>query len=74
VAGEGVEEVGGLSIPEADGAVIRGGGEQAAIGGPGDTPDPIGVAGEGVEGLGGLCVPEADGVVTRGGSEQATIG
>src|SRR2546421_4818931 len=62
------------SIPQADGLVSRGGGEQAAIGRPGHAQDPTGVAGEGVEVVGGLGVPEADGPVSRGGGEQAAIG
>jgi hypothetical protein len=53
----------GFGVPEADGAVFRGGGEVGATGVEGDAGDGGGVAMEGAEGAAGGFVPEADGLV-----------
>ena len=69
MAGEGVQGLSRLGIPEADGRVKRCGGEQATIRRPGHAKDRTSMAGESEQELGRLGIPEADGRITRCGGE-----
>lgn len=74
VAMEGLEAGPCGDVPEAEGLVVRGGGEEAGVGGDGEVRDTLLVALEvvgGGEGGGGVS---DDGGVGGGGGEEAAVG
>lgn len=66
------------NIPDSDGLIVGGGGDEAGVGGEGDVGDALVVAGkfmgEGKRGFAGAGVgPSAASLVTGGGSQEAAI-
>ena len=65
----------GGGVPESDGVVAAGGGEEFPVRTEGDVEHLVGVSGEGwAVGLSGGGVPESDGVVGAGGGEGRPVG
>ena len=61
-------------VPDADGAVLAGAGEGAAVGAEGHAEDPVRVAFQGVAEVAAVHIPESDGVVVAGAGEGAAVG
>lgn len=67
------DAVAGVSVPDTEGFVVRGGADVVGIGGPGDVVDAFGVAGEAVEeGESGGGVDDK-GFVEGSGSEEVSV-
>ena len=69
VSGQLVDLLAGRSVPQADGIVQAGRGEEPAVGRDGDGPDPVAVLQSPALRAGG-GVPEADRVIVAGGGDE----
>ena len=58
--GEGVQALTAVKLPDAKGAIVRGG-DGEAVGGDGHGADPILVSDEGVQALTAVKIPDAKG-------------
>ena len=64
----------GAGVPYPGGAVVPGGGQSGAVGGPGHGVHRAGVAGEGGERPAGGGAPQPGGAVTAGGGQRVPSG
>lgn len=71
---EGVDEVAGGQVPDADGRVLRGGDDPAAVIGEAKVVDVAAAAPELADGLAGLDVDDADRVVVAGEGDEVVAG
>ena len=74
MAGERLDVLAGVGVPDFDRLVLAAGGDGLAVGAEGEAPDAVGVAGVAAQGASGVGVPDDDGAVGAGGDDAPAVG